>query len=401
VNYLADLTSMLAFRTRALRAMAGKHAIWRGVIWLAAGYLTFMIVRNSVYAVLQETALVRLGLWGSLFRLNLFQIVLYLSLIYVPSVIVLGNSIAGDGLGFSISREEYQSHASALLPLWGAIFLIAAPLQWFVPQFLVLAGGTIGISFGLIVLIALMAVYSVWAIKELNYLSSAAALGVFALSWFTLPVFYVLSSFLFALPMLIVLPLLYLAFQRWRYVLTARAGDRNLQQQLRLLTINPRDADAHYQLGLLYLQRRNLEAAEKSFSEALAIEPGDADYHYYMGRTRELKADWPRALEQYEETYRMEPEYGHGDIFREVGKSYVHTGKLEKGVEFLKYFLENRASDPEGRYWLAIALQRMGKDDQMRAQLATILEQARSNPRFFRKENREWLYRARVGLRQK
>lgn len=97
----------------------------------------------------------------------------------------------------------------------------------------------------------------------------------------------------------------------------------------------------------------------------------------------------------------MEPEYGHGDIFREVGKSYLHTGKLEKAVEFLKYFLENRASDPEGRYWLAIALQRMGKEDQMRAQLATILEQARSNPRFFRKENREWLYRARVGLRQK
>lgn len=401
MNYLADLASMLAFRTRALRAMAGKHALWRGVISLAAGYLAFMIVRNSVYAVLQETALVRLGLWGSLFRLNLFQIVLYLSLIYVPSVIVLGNSIAGDGLGFSISREEYQSHASALLPLWGVIFLIAAPLQWFVPQFLVLAGGTIGISFGLIVLIALMAVYSVWAIKELNYLSSAAALGVFALSWFTLPVFYVLSSFLFALPMLIVFPLLYLAFQRWRYVLTARAGDRNLQQQLRLLTVNPRDADAHYQLGLLYLKRRNLEAAEKSFSDALAIEPGDADYHYYMGRTHELKADWPRALEQYEETYRMEPEYGHGDIFREVGKSYLHAGKLEKAVEFLKYFLENRVSNPEGRYWLAIALQRMGKDDQMRAQLATILEQARSNPRFFRKENREWLYRARVGLRQK
>jgi len=106
-------------------------------------------------------------------------------------------------------------------------------------------------------------------------------------------------------------------------------------------------------------------------------------------------------LEQSEETYRTAPEYGPGDLFRQVGKSSLHTGKLEKALEFLNFFLENRASDPEARYWLAISLQRMGKDDQMRTQLATILEQARSNPRFFRKENREWLYRSRLHLRQR
>jgi tetratricopeptide (TPR) repeat protein len=401
VNYLSDLVGMLAFRTRALRAMAGRHALWRGLALLAAGYLLFMFIRNSVYAILLETASVLPGFWGSLFRLNLFQIFIFLSLVYVPTVIVLGNSIAGDGLGFSISREEYQSHASALLPLWGVIFMIAAPTQWFLPQVLVLAGGTILISFGLIILITLMATYSIWAIKEMNYLSTTAALGVFALSWFTLPVFFILSSFLFALPLFILFPLVYLAFQRWRGVLTAREGDRNLRQQLRLLTINPRDADAHYQLGLLYLKRRNMDEAEKSFGNALTIEPGDADYHYFMGRACELRGDWPQALEQYEETYRIEPEYGHGDIFRQVGKSYLHTGKLEKALEFLKFFLEIRASDPEGRYWLAIALQRMGKADEMQTQLAMILEQARSNPRFFRKENREWLYRARADLRQR
>ena len=401
MNYLSDLVSMLGFRSRALRTMAGKHAFWRGLVILAAGYLAYIFVRNSVYAVLQDIDMALFGFWGSLLRLNLIQITLFLPLVYIPAVIVLGNSIAGDGLGLSISRDEYQTHASALLPLWGMIFLIAAPLQWLVPQFLVLAGGTVGISFGLIITVALMAVYSVWAIKELNFLSTAAAVAVFALSWFTLPVFYLLSSFLFALPLFVVFTLMYLAFQRWRDVLTARRSDRNLKQQLRLLTLNPRDADAHYQLGLLHLKRRNLLEAEKSFSNALAIEPGDADYHYFMGRIREFQSDWPRALEQYEETYRIEPEYGHGDIFREVGKSYLHTGKLEKALEFLNFFLENRASDPEARYWLAISLQRMGKDDQMRTQLATILEQARSNPRFFRKENREWLYRSRLHLRQR
>lgn len=401
MNYLSNVFGMLAFRKRALRATAEKHALWRGLVLLAAGYLLFMFIRNSVYAVLLETGSFLPGFWGSLLQLNLLQIVIFLSLVYVPTVIVLGNSIAGDGLGFSISREEYQSHASALLPLWGTIFMIAAPLQWLLPQVLLIGGGTMLISLGLLILVALMAIYSIWAIKELNYLSATAALGVFALSWFTLPVFFILSSFLLALPLFFLLPLIYFAFQRWRYVLTAPEGDRNLRQRLLLLTMNPRDADAHYQLGLLYLKRRNLTEAEQSFGNALAIEPGDPEYHYFMGRTCELLGDWSRALEQYEETYRIKSEYGHGDIFREVGKSYLHTGKLEKAIEFLKFFLENRASDPEGRYWLSSALQGMGKTDEMRTQLATILEQARSNPRFFRKENREWLYRARVRLRQK
>jgi hypothetical protein len=96
----------------------------------------------------------------------------------------------------------------------------------------------------------------------------------------------------------------------------------------------------------------------------------------------------------------LNPEYGLGDIFREVGKGYLHTGSGEKAKEFLNFFLKKRDSDPEGRYWLAVALQKIGDLEQMRFQLNRILEQARSNPRFFRKENREWIYRARTMLRE-
>ncbi len=82
---------------------------------------------------------------------------------------------------------------------------------------------------------------------------------------------------------------------------------------------------------------------------------------------------------------------GTGDIFREVGKAYLHTGNMDKAIEFLNFFLQTRGSDPEGRYWLAVTLQKLGKPEETRVQLNTILEQARSNPRFFRKENRQWI----------
>ena len=118
-----------------------------------------------------------------------------------------------------------------------------------------------------------------------------------------------------------------------------------------------------------------------------------------MGRIHETAGDWNRAAAEYEAAYQSNPEYGQGDIFREVGKGYLHTDRTEKALEFLTYFQERRGSDPEGRYWLAVAMQQAGRMDDMRVQLNTILDQARSSPRFFRRTHREWIYRARILLR--
>jgi tetratricopeptide (TPR) repeat protein len=396
MTFLLDLLGMLAFQRRALRAQAERQAFILGVICFAVGFFAFGIVRNSVYATLPEFV-GRSGFIDSFFQLNLIQAILFLLLLYIPAVIILSNAISGDGLGLAVSRQEYRVHASALLPLWGLLFLMDAPLQYFAPQFLVIED--FGISIGMLVLLPLILIYTLWSIKQLNYLSGAQTFAVFALSWFTLPVYYFLTAFLVSLPFFIMIAVFYFGYQWIRGYFASHVNERSFQQQLHTLTLNPQDADAHYQLGLIYLKRRNLEVARKYFENALKIDPADSDYHYSLGRAREMAGDWAKALEQYEETYRLNPEYGRGDIYREVGKGYLHAGNVDKGMEFLKFFLTKRSSDPEGRYWLAIALQKSGDIDQMQIQLNTILEQARSNPRFFRKENREWIYKARSKIR--
>ena len=254
-------------------------------------------------------------------------------------------------------------------------------------------------SIGLFIRLALILIYTLWAIKQLNYLSMVQALGVFALSWFTLPVYYILTSFLFAMPFFFLILLFYFGFQWIRGHFYVQSNNRLYQQHLSALTANPQDADAHYQLGLIHLERRNLDAARKYFESAIRIDSNDPEYQYSLGRVYELKEEWPSALERFEETYRLDPEFRQGDIFREVGKGYLHTGSIEKGIEFLQFFLSNRGSDPEGRYWLAMAMKEKGDIEQMRIHLNMIIDQARSNPRFFRKENREWIYRARGMLR--
>jgi len=394
MTLLRDLLGMLAFQKRALHAQADRHAFSFGVICFSAGFLAFSAVRNVVYAALPDFV-GPLDLADTL--THLMRTVLFFLLVYIPAIIVLSNAISGDGLGFAVSRQEYRSQGSALLPLWGMLFLMDAPLQYFAPQFLIV--GQFGISIGMLVLLPLLVVYTVWAIRQLNYLSLVQTVGAFALSWFTLPVYIFLVSFFFALPLFILFPLIYVGYQWLRGYLGSHAQERVFQQHLHSLTVNPQDANAHYRLGLIHLQRRSLDVAGRYFENALKIIPADPEYHYCLGRTYELDGDWSKALEQYEATCRLNPEYGHGDIFREVGKGYLHTGNVEKAMEFLRLFLAKRDSDPEGRYWLAVALKKSGDLEQMRVQLNTILEQARSNPRFLRKETREWIYKARSLIR--
>jgi tetratricopeptide (TPR) repeat protein len=394
--YLRDILGMLAFRSRSLHALAARRALIPALVSFALGFLAFVLMRNSLYVPSEGAPYVRapVGVLESLLDIHLLQMLLFLSVVYVPILIALSNTFAGDGLGFSVSRTEYSSYLSTLFPLWGLLFLIGAPM---LPLFLIL--GYLDLSAGELWLMLSVAVFTIWAVKELNYISVAVSMSVFGLSLLTLPVLFVLTNFLLSLPFFILIPLLYIFLMRFRELVAAKGSESEFLQHLSSLTLNPRDADAHYQLGLLHFRRGNLDAARGYFEQALAIEAGDPEYHYFIGRVLEAKGEWARAVEEYGATYRLNPEFGLGDISREVGKAYLHTNQLEKAIEFLQYFLARRSSDPEGRYWLAVALRRTGKADEMRIQLNTILEQARSNPRFFRKGNRQWLYRTRSLLR--
>jgi tetratricopeptide (TPR) repeat protein len=396
MNLLLDMMGALVFRSRSLRALAARRAVVPAFLVLSAGFLAFVLVRNSFYAAPDGTPYVRgpVSFLQTVLDIHLLQMLLFLSIVYVPVLIAMSNAFAGDGFGFSVARAEYTSHLSALLPLWGLLFAIGAPL---LPLFLVL--GYLDLSAGELWLILSISAYTIWAVKELNYIPFIASLSIFGLSLLTLPVLFVLTNFLLSLPFFILLPLLYVFLTRFRELVAARGSERDFLQHLHSLTLNPRDADAHYQLGLLHSRRGNWDAAENYFQQALKIEPGDPDYHYSLGRVFEARGEWPKAAEEYETTYGLSPQHGLGDISREVGKAYLHLDKPDKAIEFLQYFLKRRDSDPEGRYWLAVALRKTGAADQMRMQLNTILDQARTNPRFFRKGNRQWLYRARLLLR--
>jgi hypothetical protein len=199
MKFFVEILGRLAFREHALRMQSERRTAIAGVILFCIGFPAYAIVRNSVYATLPEIAS-QFSPDASFLNSNIVQVflhltqaLLFLMIVYVPALILLGNFFAGAGRGFSISRQEYQGHISALFPLWGVLFLIAAPLQWLIPFIPIRFSANIlvDISLGILVLSILLFIYTLWAIKQLSSLSLVQSFGVFALSWFTFVVFVI------------------------------------------------------------------------------------------------------------------------------------------------------------------------------------------------------------------
>ena len=384
----------------ALRALADSQAVWAGITCYAAGFLAYALARAYAYASVPEFINERSGFLSAGLGVDLAQGLIFLLFLFVPAIVALSNAFSDDGLGLSFSAVEYRAHIAALFPIWGAIYLVTAPLLLLLPHLLSIPGTAWEISVIRLLRMLLLGVYTFWAVMRLNYLSPARACGVFAVSALTIPIFFIVSMFIWSLPLLFLIPLIYLATGWMRNMGVGRAGTDDFQRNMRTLTLNPQNADAHYQLGRISLERGNTSAACEYFEAAVKITQEVAEYYYYFGFACARKKDWDNALEYYEKAYRLDQEYGQGDIFREVGKAYIHTGYIEKGIEFLDFFLSRRDADPEGRYWLAVALQKSGDTDKARLQLTLIIDQAKANPRFFRRRNREWIYRARSLVRE-
>lgn len=393
---LRDVPRLLILRDESLRSLSARGSLLLSLAVFLSGFVAFGLVRAAVYAELREPQAAA-GLLGNVYSLNIVPALVYFALIVVPLLISLSNALAGDGLGFTVSRKEYLDWLRVLLPLWGLLFLAAAPVQWLLPQFLVL--GDFGISIGLLVLSSLMVFYTIWAAGRLAGVTPPIAGAVVVIACLTLPVLNLLAARPHGALLVLVAAAILYCWNRLRVHAAGNRVERALEQRIAALEVKLQDAEAQRRTGVMQLQLGRLQAAAVSLGRAVQMRPDMPEYHYDLGRVLEAEGDWQAALERYEAARRLAPDCCQGNVVREAGKGYLHTGAADEAVDLLSSFLKEHGSDPEARYWLAVGLQRTDCPEEMIVQLHTLLEQARSSPRQSRREDREWILRARALVR--
>ena len=322
-----------------------------------------------------------------------YQPLLSISLFYLPAAILLMSLFGGTGSFRLALRRDYGTLAVCALMVWAAAhlpFAIAgillystkvSPLIYFA---LWLASG---ILFGVLMVFALRTVFGA------NY---ATAILVVCISWLAFSlgmyVFRFVSPWLFS-PFLLFYAYMY--FGGAVSGVASGAGNslrqrQNFKRFLHNATVNPKDADAHVQLGLIYAQRKQDAKALEHFQKAVEIDPNEIDANYQLGKIARAKGDLQQAVNYFSAVLEQNDKYALSEIWREVGATYFEAGMFVEARNALEKFIERRPVDSEGLYRLGKALQAQNEPESARKMFEQAIESAKISPDYRRRELRHW-----------
>ena len=114
--------------------------------------------------------------------------------------------------------------------------------------------------------------------------------------------------------------------------------DKAMEYYQRAITINPRYAEAHNNLGNLYKKLGNFEKAKSSYEIALKIKPELYEATYNLGTIFHDMDQYNLAINKYLETLKIQADHldtliNLGDIFRQQGKYDDAYSVLTKAEE--------------------------------------------------------------------
>ncbi len=262
----------------------------------------------------------------------------------------------------------------------------------------------VGISEGLfrMVKLGLFSVGIVLGVKEVFRVSVLRAIAVSAVSCLGVllvsPIWVQLFSRVLGSPFLIVV-LFVLLRGYFGEIMGQHRSKAAFKQNLESATLNPADASAHYNLGLIHQQRGELDAARERFERAVQIDDEEIDSHYQLGRIARQQKRFADAIKNFEQVVARDPSHAQHEIWREVGATYVAAGQYEDARTALEQFLERRTSDPEGLYLMGRAHAGLGHKREAANSMQACIEAVKTAPAYKYRLSKRWLNEAQQFLR--
>ena len=243
----------------------------------------------------------------------------------------------------------------------------------------------------------LVAIYSVFAVKETFRMSAARAFGVTLIScvgtFFIGPIAFALFSGVLGSPFLLILLFLLLR-GFFTDIIGGHRAKAAFRQNLESATLNPADASAHYNLGLIHQSRGELDQARQRFERALEIDAEEIDASYQLGRIALQQKRYADAIQSFEHVVARNPAHSQHEVWREVAATYIAAGQFEDARTALNQFLEHRPSDPEGLYLMGRAHAGLGHKREATSLMQACIEAVKTAPAYKYRASKRWLNEA-------
>ncbi len=240
-------------------------------------------------------------------------------------------------------------------------------------------------------------VASVLSVREVFRISAlrASAISVvgLTLALFISPLWTLLLSPILASPFLLLI--LFILIRGYiSGVMRSQRARESFKQNLEAATLNPADASAHYNLGLIHQQRGEFEAARERFERAIQIDDDEIDAHYQLGRIAVQQKRFADAVKNFEQVVSRDPAHSQHEVWREVGATYIAASQFEDARSALERFLEQRPSDPEALYLMGRAHAGLGHRREAASLMQACIEAVKTAPAYKYRADKRWLNEA-------
>jgi tetratricopeptide (TPR) repeat protein len=369
-------------------------------------------------------------LLGGLFSLRLlslpFRSLLFIALVFIPLTILMANLFDRRGSFRLVLQQEYPSFASTVFYAWAAANVVAIPLAYLSARGGMLAAyvassleGAKQIqewmqlppeqvvemsnprlharNFFWLIMLLLFWLWAVVAVRTVFRFTLMRTLAVMVISsvvvYFAALILLPLFGWIAASPFLLLLLFFFLR----GYIGEVASGHRaraSFKQNLEAATLNPADASAHYNLGLIHQQRGELDEARQRFERAIEIDEEELDAHYQLGRIARQQNLWADAIKHFEPVVARDAAHAQHEVWREIGATYLAAGQFEDAHDALERFLAQRQSDPEGLYLMGRAHAGLGHQREAAASMQACIEAVKTAPAYKYRTDKRWLNEA-------
>lgn len=322
-----------------------------------------------------------------------YQPLLLLSVFYIPALILLMSFFGRVGSFGLVVRRDYGTLAVCALNAWAAAHLpfaivgIILSTQAVDPMVYLALWASSGLIFGVLMIFALRTIFGA------NY---GIAILTISIAWLSMSlgmyIFRFVSPWMFS-PFILFYAVIYFGGflgGEVRGFGNAFRQKQNLKRFLHNATVNPKDADAHVQLGLIYLQRRQEAKAFEHLNKAIEIDRNEVDANYELGKLARAKGDLQSALDHFAVVVEQDDKHALSEVWREIGATYLDANMLTEARDALEKYTERRSADVEGLYYLGKVLKAQGETDKAKEVFAEAVASANASPSYKRRTTKNW-----------
>jgi tetratricopeptide (TPR) repeat protein len=429
-NWLRPLLLMFHAPTRGMGEVRDRAPLGSAVLLCLLAQTAYQI--STRWLTLGRNPIPHGILVGLLVAYQVILPVLFISIVLTPAMAFVSNLFDRKASFRVVIQQEYAPLASVLLYVWAAsclativlaLFMQASGfLNQYVQSSLITAEqiiqrfpmipadlraqllDPIAVAASLFRSIKVLwfAVGMIIAVRTVFRISSLRSIGVTVASvtlvFVTSPLWSILFNWVLASPFMVLL--LFVLLRGYvGDIFSSSVARAQFKRNLEAATVNPADASAHYNLGLIHFNRKELNEAKGRFELAIGIDADEIDSHYQLGRIARLQKRFADAIAHFEQVVTRDQSHSQHEIWREIGATYLDAGQFEDALDALEKFLANREGDAEGLYLRGRAHGALGHRREAEASMQACIEAVKTAPAYKYRTEKRWLNEAQQFLR--